>query len=149
MHQSNQAEQIINPMKAGTARLAVAGNEIALLHAINTPPDWNIGGIRHQKALSTRLNATTGSRGNAHLIGLGRPFPRGRRLLTDGTKIIELHLGDAYPPRSAPGRTRCAGPIHCLESKGVIGSNDTHTANWYAGLDRTRPDLRLSGAVCD
>ena len=48
----NSAEMIINPMVAATSRLAVGGNEIALVHGINTAPDWNIGGARHQKALS-------------------------------------------------------------------------------------------------
>lgn len=34
------AEMIINPMTFGSARLAVGGGEVALVHAINTAPDW-------------------------------------------------------------------------------------------------------------
>ena len=121
---NSSAEQVINPMKAGTARLAVAGNEIALLHAINTVPDWDIGGTRHQKALSTRLNATTGAVTRTSSIWVSHSFDQ--RLLVDGSKIIEYHLGDAYP------RTVTLGS-HDYRSytmfwiKGSIGDNDTFT----------------------
>jgi hypothetical protein len=56
---NSNAEMIINPMTFASSRLAVGGNEIALAHGINTGPD--AGGTRHQKALSTRLNATSGA----------------------------------------------------------------------------------------
>lgn len=54
------AEMIINPMVAGSARLAVGGGEIGLAHSINTDPDPALNGRRHQKGLSTRRDAATG-----------------------------------------------------------------------------------------
>jgi formylglycine-generating enzyme required for sulfatase activity len=89
------AEMIINPMAAATARLAVGGNEVALVHGINTAPDPNIGGARHQKALSTRLDATTGAILRTNSIWVSHSFDQ--RLLYDGEGILEYHLGDGYP----------------------------------------------------
>ena len=91
---NNGAEMIINPMVVASSRLAVGGNEIALVHGINTDPDWNIDGARHQKALSTRLDATNGDVTQTSSIWVSHSFDQ--RLLYDGTGISEHHLGDAY-----------------------------------------------------
>ena len=117
-------EQVINPMKAGSARLAVAGNEVALVHAIMTVPDYGIGGTRHQKALSTRLDATTGAVTRNSSIWVSHSFDQ--RLFVDGTKIIEYQLGDAYPRSVVLG-----SPDHrsytMFHIKGQIGDNNTYT----------------------
>lgn len=120
---SSNAEMIINPMVAATARLAVGGNEIALVHGINTGPDWNIGGTRHQKALSTRLNATTGAVTRVSSIWVSHSFDE--RLLYDGESISELHLGDAYPRTIAFGRDHESYPLFHI--KGSLGANNTYT----------------------
>jgi hypothetical protein len=121
---ASNPEQVINPMKAGSARLAVAGNEVALLHTIMTVPDYAIAGGRHQKALSTRLNATTGAVTRNSSLWVSHSFDQ--RLFVDGTKIFELQLGDAYP------RTVVLGsPDHrsytMFHIKGEEGDNNTHT----------------------
>ena len=120
---NNGAEMIINPMKAGTSRLAVGGNEIALVHSINTDPDWNIGGARHQKALSTRLDATDGSITRTSSIWVSHSFDQ--RLLYDGEGIIEHHLGDAYPRSVVFGRNHISYPLFHI--KGELGENLTAT----------------------
>ena len=106
------AEMIINPMVAATSRLAVGGNEIALVHGINTDPDWNIGGARHQKALSTRLNAASGAVTRVSSVWVSHSFDQ--RLLYDGSGIIEHHLGDAYPRTIvfAPGSHVLSALLH-------------------------------------
>ncbi|MCL4262023.1 MAG: hypothetical protein KJ069_02350 [Anaerolineae bacterium] len=120
---NNNAEMIINPMVAGTARLAVGGNEIALVHGNNTDPDWNIGGQRHQKALSTRLNATSGAVTRTSSVWVSHSFDQ--RLLYDGQGIIEHHLGDAYPRYLVFGRNHTSYPLFHI--KGGLGENNTRT----------------------
>lgn len=117
------AEAIINPMVAATARLAVGGNEIALVHGNNTDPDWNIGGARHQKALSTRLDATTGDVTATASVWVSHSFDQ--RLLYDGQDIIEHHLGDAYPRNIVFGRQHLPYPLFHI--KGPLGENLTAT----------------------
>ena len=121
---ANNPEQVINPMKAGSARLAVAGNEVALVHAIMTVPDYSIGGTRHQKVLSTRLNATTGAVIRNSSIWVSHSFDQ--RLFVDETKIFEYQLGDAYPRSLVLG-----SPDHrsytMFHIKGRIGDNNTYT----------------------
>lgn len=119
----NNAEMIINPMVAATARLAVGGNEIALVHGINTDPDWNISGARHQKALSTRLNATTGAILRTSSVWVSHSFDQ--RLLYDGQGIIEHHLGDAYPRYIVFARNHNSYPLFHI--KGNLGENNTYT----------------------
>jgi len=119
----NRAEMIINPMVASTARLAVGGNEVALVHGINTGPDWNINGTRHQKALSTRLDATHGTILLTSSVWVSHSFDQ--RLLYDGDDIIEYHLGDAYPRYIVFGRNRESYPIFHI--KGNLGENNTYT----------------------
>ena len=117
------AEMIINPMVAATARLAVGGNEIALVHGINTAPDGNIGGARHQKALSTRLDATTGAITSTSSVWVSHSFDQ--RLLYDGKGIIENHLGDAYPRTLVFARNNISYPLFYI--KGDLGENNTRT----------------------
>ncbi|MCB8985831.1 MAG: hypothetical protein H6659_18530 [Ardenticatenaceae bacterium] len=120
---NNNAEMIINPMTFASARLAVGGNEIALMHSINTDPDWNIGGARHQKALSTRLNTTTGAVTRVSSVWVSHSFDQ--RLLYDGAGIIEHHLGDAYPRYIVFARDHTSYPL--LHIKGNLGENNTRT----------------------
>jgi hypothetical protein len=119
----NGAEMIINPMVAATSRLAVGGNEIALVHGINTAPDWNIGGVRHQKALSTRLDATSGAIIRTSSVWVSHSFDQ--RLLYDGEGIIEHHLGDAYPRYIVFARNHISYPLFHI--KGNLGENNTRT----------------------
>jgi hypothetical protein len=119
----NSAEMMINPMVASTSRLAVGADEIALVHGINTDPDWNIGGSRHQKALSTRLSASSGEILRTSSIWVSHSFDQ--RLLFDGAGIIEHHLGDAYPRMLVYGRDHTSHPL--LHIKGALGDNDTYT----------------------
>ena len=117
------AEMIINPMVAATARLAVGGNEVALAHGINTDPDLSIGGVRHQKALSTRLDATTGAVTRTSSIWASHSFDQ--RLMYDGQGITEYHLGDAYPRNVLFGRNHNPYPLFYI--KGALGENNTRT----------------------
>lgn len=120
---NNGAQMIINPMVAATSRLAVGGNQIALVHGINTAPDWDIGGRRHQKALSTRLNATTGAISRTRSIWVSHSFDQ--RLLYDGQSIIAQHLGDAFPRAIVFGRNHRSYPLFRI--KGETGANNTRT----------------------
>jgi hypothetical protein len=101
----------------------VGGNEIALVHGINTGPDWNIGGARHQKALSTRLNATNGAVVRTSSVWVSHSFDQ--RLLYDGVGIIEHHLGDAFPRYIVFARNHAPYPL--LRIKGNLGDNNTYT----------------------
>ncbi len=123
-HEANpNAEMIINPMTFGSARLTVGKNEIVLLHSINTAPDWNIQGRRHQKALSTRLDATNGAVMRTSSVWVSHSFDH--RLLYDGQSIIEHHLGDAYPRTIVFGRDHVRYPLFYI--KGSLGDNRTWT----------------------
>ncbi len=119
----SDAEMIINPMVASTSRLAVGGNEVALVHGINTGPDWNINGARHQKALSTRLNATSGAIMRTSSVWVSHSFDQ--RLVYDGEGIIEHHLGDAYPRYIVFARHHTSYPLFHI--KGELGQNNTFT----------------------
>lgn len=120
---NNNSEMIINPMVAATSRLAIGGNEIALVHGINTDPDWNIGGVRHQKALSTRLNAFSGAVTKTSSVWCSHSFDQ--RLFYDGSGIIEHHLGDAYPRYIVFARDHISNPLFRI--KGSLGENNTYT----------------------
>ncbi|MFC1749069.1 Ig-like domain-containing protein [Pseudomonadota bacterium] len=133
---NNGAEMIINPMTAGSARLAVGGNEIGLVHSINTDPDPNISNRRHQKALSTRLDATSGAITRTSSIWVSHSFDQ--RLLHDGTGIIEYHLGDAYPRTLAFGRNHISYPLFHI--KGELGENLVATALGNIALIENDPD---------
>jgi hypothetical protein len=135
---NSNAEPIINPMRAGTARLAVGDNEIALVHSINTDPDWDIDGARHQKALSTRLDATSGDVTRVSSIWVSHSFDQ--RLLFDGTRICELHLGDAYPRQIVMGWGH--SPFAVIHIKGSLGENETRTRLGNLALIEDDPAYR-------
>ena len=131
-------EMIINPMTFSSARLAVAGNEVALVHGINTAPDWNIKGTRHQKALSTRFDATTGAVTRVSSAWVSHSFDQ--RLLIDGEEIIESHLADAYPRFLVFDRKHQAYPLFHI--KGALGENNTYTRQGNLALIENDPTYR-------
>jgi hypothetical protein len=130
------AEMIINPMVAATARLAVGGGEVALVHGINTDPDWNIGGTRHQKALSTRLDAASGAVTRVSSIWVSHSFDQ--RLRYDGEQIVEYHLGDAYPRSVVLGRDHRSYSLFHI--KGALGENNTRTRLGDVAVIENDPD---------
>ena len=98
-------ELLINPMTAATSRLSGATDVFALVHGINTDPDGQ--GVRHQKALTTHLDASTGEVTRTASIWVSYPFDQ--RMIFDGQGFVELHLGDAYPrDLSSPASLRTA-----------------------------------------
>jgi hypothetical protein len=135
---NSNAEMIINPMVAATSCLAVGGNEIALVHGNNTDPDWDIGGARHQKALSTRLDATTGAILRTSSVWVSHSFDQ--RLLYDGEGIIEHHLGDAYPRTIVFARDHVSYPLFHI--KGEMGENNTYTRLGDIALIDEDPEYR-------
>ncbi len=132
------AEMIINPMVAATARLTAGGNEIALVHGINTAPDWSISGRRHQKALSTRLNAANGAITRTHSVWVSHSFDQ--RLLYDGEGIIEHHLGDAYPRHIVMARNHVDYSLFYI--KGSLGENNTYTRLGNIALIQNDPTFK-------
>lgn len=135
---NHNAEMIINPTVAATSRLAVGGNEIALVHGINTDPDWNIGGARHQKALSTRLDAASGAITRINSVWVSHSFDQ--RLLYDGEGIIENHLGDAYPRYIVINREHSSYPLFTI--KGALGENNTYTRLGNTALIENDPTYK-------
>lgn len=132
----SNAEMIINPMVAATSRLVVGGGAVALVHSINTAPDWNIGGARHQKALSTYLDATSGAIIRTSSVWVSHSFDQ--RLFFDGGGIIENHLGDAYPRYIVFARDFSSYPLFRI--KGDLGANNTHTRLGNIALIENDPD---------
>lgn len=119
-------EKLINPMVASTARLAFGGGELALVHGINTDPDS--GGTRHQKAITTLLNATDGSILRTSTMWVSHSFDV--RLFHDGAGFMELHLGDAYPRQLVFDRVSGAARSDAYTAyfiKGATGNNNTYT----------------------
>jgi hypothetical protein len=117
------AAMLINPMTAGSARLAVGGGRVALSHSGNTDPDWNINGTRHQYALFTQLDANTGAITRTGSVWASHSFDQ--RLFFDGQSIIEHHLADAYPRYIVFGRNYESYPLFHI--KGPVGENLTAT----------------------
>jgi hypothetical protein len=118
-------ELVINPMVAATSRLAWGAGTVALLHGINTDTDWGIMS-RHQKALTTHLDSSTGAVTRTASIWVSHSFDQ--RLFYDGTAFVELHLGDAFPrdvvfAHVAPD----SEPYSLLAIKGDTGNNNTWT----------------------
>jgi hypothetical protein len=119
-------EAIINPMVAASSRLAFANGRLALVHGINTDPDS--GGTRHQKALTTHINAATGAVTRNSSMWVSHSFDQ--RLFWDGQGFVELHLGDAYPRALAFGRftdSAGTGTYQLFRPKGATGDNTTST----------------------
>ncbi len=123
---ASDSEPIVNPMVAASSRLAYADGAIALVHGINTKPDMQ--GTRHQKALTTHLDATTGAVTRTDSMWVSHSFDQ--RLFHDGSGFVELHLGDAYPRALALGRFQADGGTNTYEvflPKGPTGENSTFT----------------------
>lgn len=119
-------EPIVNPATAASARLGYAGNTLALVAGNNTAPDDN--GTRHQKALTTLIDATTGAIQRTSSIWVSHSFDQ--RYLRDGSDLYELHLGDAYPRTVVTSRLRgggASGSFHLFHNKGNLGANNTFT----------------------
>lgn len=118
-------ELVINPMVAATSRLAWGGGRVALVHGINTDTDWAIE-ARHQKALTTHLDASTGDVVRTSSLWVSHSFDQ--RLFHDGTGFLELHLGDAYPRDVVLARVEPdSGVYSMLAIKGELGWNNTYT----------------------
>lgn len=119
------SEPIVNPMVAATARLAWGAGALALVHGNNTDTDWNIM-ARHQKAMTTHLDATSGAVTRTSSIWVSHSFDQ--RLFHDGDGFIELHLGDAYPRDVSFARVEPdSGGYSLLAIKGDTGNNNTFT----------------------
>lgn len=122
------AEALINPGVASSARLEVAGNVVGLVAGNNTNPDPNLNGTRHQKAVSTFLDATTGEVRAASSVWMSHSFDQ--RYLVDGNDLIELHLGDAYDRSITYTRvvdSDAGNAISVFSPKGALGDNNTFT----------------------
>lgn len=123
-----EAEPLVNPGVASTARLAVAGNVLTLVAGNNTAPDPQLNGTRHQKAASTYLDATTGAIVATSGIWMSHSFDQ--RYFVDGTDVLEIHLGDTY--ERAINYSRITGgdasdAITAFKPKGAGGNNNTFT----------------------
>ncbi len=123
---SDKPEQVIAPGKASTGRLLVGGDEVMLIHGINTPPDEN--GTRHQKSLSTLFDRGSGEVVRTESLWVSHSFDQ--RLLHDAGGFIEFHLGDAYPRTVVFGRTtvdEVSSGYTLMHVKGETGANNTYT----------------------
>lgn len=120
------AEILVNPMVAGTSRLVWGGDRLLLVHGQNTEPDAGIGGQRHQKAISTILDANSGAVVRTSTMWVSHSFDQ--RALYNGSSFVELHLGDAYPRAIALGsysETAGRGAYELFRPKGALGANNT------------------------
>ncbi len=122
------SEIIVNPMVAATSRLVWGADRLLLVHGHNTEPDANIGGTRHQKAISTLINALDGSVTRTSTMWVSHSFDQ--RALFDGEGFVEMHLGDAYPRDVTLGRYFDSGGddgYAVFRIKGEEGENNTYT----------------------
>lgn len=121
----NAPELVMSPMIAGSSRLVWGGGKVEILHAINTDWDASIG-QRHQKALSTVIDAATGDVTRTASIWVSHSFDQ--RLYYDGTGFIEMHLGDAYPRQIVMARVEPdSSPYPIMNNKGTTGDNNTYS----------------------
>ncbi len=119
-------DPLINPMRASGARLRYGGGQLALVHGNNTVPDAN--DVRHQEAMGTRLDASTGAVTRVNTVGVSHSFEH--RILWDGDDFIEMHLGDAFQRAVLLGRAGDESTFSyaCLfHIKGPGGDNVTRT----------------------
>ncbi len=124
-----KSEPIINPMVAATSRLAYHEGRLALLHGINVDYDDKVM-ARHQKALTTHFDATSGAVTLTDSMWVSHSFDQ--RLFWDGTGFTELHLGDAYPRAIVMGRfnddkKKGTKSYELFKPKGAEGDNNTFT----------------------
>ena len=103
---------------------------VALVHGINTDTDWGIM-ARHQKALTTHLDASSGAVTRTSSIWVSHSFDQ--RMFHDGTGFVELHLGDAYPRDIVLARPD-GNSYSLLAIKGDTGNNNTFTRLGNAAL---------------
>lgn len=125
---NGDSEIIVNPMTAASSRLVWGGDRLLLVHGQNTEPDAGLGGTRHQKALSTHINALDGTVTRTSTMWVSHSFDQ--RALYDGSHFVELHLGDAYPRYVALGAYNDDGgdgSYSAFYIKGNTGANNTHT----------------------
>ncbi len=123
-----KSQPIINPMVAASSRLAYHAGRLALLHGINVDYDPKVS-ARHQKALTTHFDATTGAATLTNSMWVSHSFDQ--RLFWDGTGFVELHLGDAFPRAIALGRFNDGkdktSTYELFKPKGDTGDNNTFT----------------------
>lgn len=123
-----ESQPVINPMVAATSRLAYHGGRLALLHGINVDYDPKVD-ARHQKALTTHFDSTTGAATLTDSMWVSHSFDQ--RLFWDGTGFVELHLGDAFPRSIALGRFNGTkddtDTYELFKPKGAEGDNNTFT----------------------
>jgi hypothetical protein len=123
-----KSQPVINPMVAATSRLAYYGGRLALLHGINVDYDPEVE-ARHQKALTTHFDSTTGAATLTDSMWVSHSFDQ--RLFWDGTGFVELHLGDAFPRSLALGRfngtKEDTDTYELFKPKGAEGDNNTFT----------------------
>ena len=122
----DEPELLINPMVAATSRMAHGAGMIALVHGINTDPDD--AEVRHQKAISTQLDARTGTVLRTSSIWVSHSFDQ--RVWHDGQGFVEAHLGDAYPRHIAFARVNpgaSSGEYPLFHIKGPTGDNVTRS----------------------
>lgn len=130
-------ELLVNPMVAATSRLAFGGGAVALVHGINTDTDWGIM-ARHQKALTTHLDASSGEVTRTSSVWVSHSFDQ--RVFHDGSAFVELHLGDAFPRDVVMARVEPdSGPYSLLAIKGDTGNNNTWTRLGNAALVEDDP----------
>lgn len=125
-----KSEPVINPMVAATSRMAYHAGRLALLHGINVDYDPAVQ-ARHQKAMTTHLDATTGAATLVSSMWVSHSFDQ--RLFYDGSGFLEVHLGDAYPRAIALGRFNeqkdktNTKTYELFKPKGDLGNNNTFT----------------------
>ncbi|HEX2876732.1 MAG TPA: hypothetical protein VHP33_36020 [Polyangiaceae bacterium] len=123
-----KSQPVINPMVAATSRLAYHGGRLALLHGINVDYDPKVE-ARHQKALTTHFDSSTGAATLTDSMWVSHSFDQ--RLFWDGTGFVEVHLGDAYPRSIALGRFNGSkddtATYELFKPKGDEGDNNTFT----------------------
>jgi hypothetical protein len=123
-----KSEILVNPMVAGSSRLAYGAGQLALVHSHNTEPDPALDGTRHQKAITTHIAADSGEVTRTSSLWVSHSFDQ--RLFFDGTGLVELHLGDAYPRGVVVGRylgnDKGVGR-ELFHMKGALGDNKTFT----------------------
>ncbi len=123
-----KSEPIINPMVAATSRLTYHEGRLALLHGINVDYDPKVM-ARHQKALTTHFDASSGAATLTESMWVSHSFDQ--RLFWDGSGFTELHLGDAYPRAIVMGRfndgKNGTKSYELFNPKGAGGDNNTFT----------------------
>jgi hypothetical protein len=115
---------LINPMTAGTARLAYGGGVLALVHSANTQPDG--GGTRHQMSRTTYVDVRSGEVIRTSTQWVSHSFDV--REIWDGERFVELHLGDTFPRGLVLGRFgRSDGSGGYLPFRAKGSGNPTYT----------------------